>query len=76
MEKDNDKSFTLLFLSMLITISFLAAAIIVYIKGSDLYKIEKNITEIETVIDEDGNVLGILKDSNGDIVYVDLRYEK
>lgn len=76
MEKDNDKSFTLLFLSMLITISFLAAAIVVYIKGSDLYKIEKNITEIETVIDEDGNVLGILKDSNGDIVYVDLRYEK
>ena len=75
----SEKEDLLIFCKILITLVILAVlaigtiALCEKLEKQDKYKLDY---QIETYIDDDGIVYKILRDSNGDTVYVDTRYEK
>ena len=70
--KDKEDLILLMIFIILIFLGVVAIAVGERLEKQQKYKLDY---EIETYIDDEGIVYKILRDSNGDTVFVDKRYE-
>lgn len=73
MEEERLYFVEIMILAIFIILVFGTIAICNRLDKKDRYTLDY---QIETYIDDDGIVYKLLKDSNGDTVYVDTRYDK